>query len=140
MIPLSTLSSLKLFQYQETSCLGTQKNIHLLFCVFQTKFSKAVNIFCRLPECSEMYKCSPHTRLLTELLVIKKWQPLHFLSLGLFPLCSKKFCTPQVTQFLEGPTPAPFIRWARGSNYVYVSIAYYYQNKYCLYPNLHGKM
>ena len=57
---------------------------------------------------------SPHTVNMIELLVIKKWQPLHFLFLGLSPLSSKKFCTPQVTQFLEGPTPAPFIRWGKG--------------------------
>ena len=28
----------------------TQKTVHLLVCVFQTKLDKAVNIFCRPPE------------------------------------------------------------------------------------------
>ena len=43
--------------------------------------------------------------------VIKKWQPPYFyinpLFSGLFPLSSKIFGTPQVNQFLEGPTTAP---------------------------------
>ena len=35
------------------------------------------------------------------------------------PFSRKKFCTPQVTQFLEGPTPPPLIReGGGGSNYV----------------------
>ena len=28
----------------------SKKIVHLLFCVFQTKLNKAVNIFCRLPQ------------------------------------------------------------------------------------------
>ena len=35
----------------------------------------------------------------------KKWQPPPISTST--PLSSKKMCTPQVTQFLEGPTPTP---------------------------------
>ena len=56
----------------------------------------------------------PHTKqMLLYCKVIKKWQPPHFyINLpfsGLSPLCSKKFRTPQVTQFLEGSSPSPFL-------------------------------
>ena len=58
--------------------------------------------------------------------VIKKWQHPHFYinppppTSGLFPLFSKIFDTPQVTQFLEGPTPSPLppLIGRGGSNYV----------------------
>ena len=53
------LSFLKPFQYQEISCLALQKIVHLLFCVFQTKLDKAVNIFCRPPEWIRKVKMIP---------------------------------------------------------------------------------
>ena len=56
-----------------------------------------------------------------ELKLIKKWQPPISASTpfsGLSPLSSKKIGNlPQVTQFLEGPTPCSFNKEEWGSNY-----------------------
>ena len=54
------LPFLKPLQYYETTCLGTQKIVHLLFCVFQIKSNKAVNIFCTTTRMDQ--KCTNETR------------------------------------------------------------------------------
>ena len=40
-----------LFNTKKHLAWALKKIVHLIFCVFQTKLNKAVNFFCRLPEC-----------------------------------------------------------------------------------------
>ena len=44
------LSSYRSIKYLHIYFKNVEKQLCVLFCVFQTNFNKAVNIFCKLPE------------------------------------------------------------------------------------------
>ena len=96
------IKTLKHFNIRNYLALVLKK----IFCVFQTNLNKADNILCKLLEWIRNIQLNCK--------VIKKSQhPPPFMRV--IPFSCKIFGPPQVTQFLEGPTPSPLIRKG-GSN------------------------